>query len=89
MQASYSSPVMPVGDTPSESWDAATSQHTSTVDAVLAGRSYYQVVTGAYHLSVTSADDARYISNVPDFTGTGKWPHDHGCFYGLGGCLDW
>jgi hypothetical protein len=68
--ASYLSPEMAVGDTPSASWDGTT--HVSTGDTVLgAGRSYYQIVAGAHHLSATSNSDARYLSNVPDFTGTG------------------
>lgn len=67
----YSSPAMSVGDTNSTSWDGANGTHTPTADTVLFGRKFYQVVHGAHRLTATSDAEARYITNAPDFVGSG------------------
>lgn len=78
-QASHRSPVMAVGNTPSESYDAGTDAQISAQDAVIA-REFYQILTGPSRLAATTNADARYLTNLPSFKGTGAtltWWYRH------------
>ena len=83
---SYASPPMPLGDTDSESWDVVTRMHMELDDPVT-GRKYLQIASGPHRLTETSDADSRYLSNVPNFDGTGAtltfWCVSHACIVPL------
>lgn len=66
----YSSPEMKGGHTPAASWNASSGLHQESYDATI-GRNYYHLLPNTHKLSKTTDADARYLSNVPDFVGTG------------------
>jgi len=79
VQVSYHSPVMQVGETPSESYDSSGGVHQGRMDTTI-NRTYYQILTGPSRLAATTDEDARYLTSLPTFNGTGAtltWWYRH------------
>jgi hypothetical protein len=66
-QNDYASPAMALGSTPSESF--ANGTHLTKLDE--SERAYHQLLTGPVRLTQTSDADARYLTQLPSFSGTG------------------
>ena len=82
-EGTYAAPPMPVGVSESESWNATLGAHVTEADEAT-GLEYYPVVRGPYLLSVTELADARYVDNIPGFSGSGMtisfWYRHVSCF---------
>jgi len=70
----YYAPRMPSYDGSEfvpESWNETSHSHVTTSDA--AGRSFYQIFEGPYHLSKTEDGEfGTYTEELPTFAGTGE-----------------